>query len=600
MGMSWAVLESQKKFKAKPADSFHGRPMFTDRSRPWDGFLCGGFVVLVILCSFPFAEIGFIDDWSYVKTAQVYAKTGHFVYNGWATAMLGWQVPWGALFIKLFGFSFSATRVSTLITSLLAIWLFCTILERFGIERRNAIFGSLMLGFSPLFTPLAASFMTDISGLFVILLCIYMCIRALAAASDGAAFCWLGAAALTNVVGGTVRQIAWLGTLVLVPSTAWLMRRRPRGLVIGIAVWAGGAVGVFGFMRWWHHQPNSVQEKIFVSGSWMGDSMGGVSMLPHLPLRLLRGYFCLCLLLFPLLAAWFKQTKMFKPRAWAAIASFTSMLVAIEVFLFRRGSLEPFLMPWLMDIIAALGTSTTNFWMLGSRPVLALWIRGAISVVVMATASVFMVYLLLGRPRPREMSGAKPETSWQTTLILLGPFTLAYITLLLPRIFFFLFLDRYLLGLMPIAILCLLKLCQERAGRQLPIVSYALLLVFSIYTVAGTHDWFALQRARVRAGKELVAAGVPVTHIQGGSEYDGWTQINLAGAINIANLDLPDESGLPPACDLKFAQVTPVITPEYFVVLDELPCPKRSRYGTVNYHAWLPPFQRAVYVQQRK
>jgi Dolichyl-phosphate-mannose-protein mannosyltransferase len=594
MGISWAVLESKKKFQVRPFNSFQARPMFRDQSRPWDGFLCGCFVVLVILCSFPFAEMGFIDDWSYVKTAQVYARTGHFVYNGWATAMLGWQVPWGALFIKLFGFSFSAPRISTLITSLLAIWLFCTILERFGIERRNAIFGSLMLGFSPLFTPLAASFMTDISGLFIILLCIYMCIRALAAASNGAAFCWLGAAALTNVAGGTVRQIAWLGTLVLVPSTAWLMRSRPRGLLTGMVVWAGGAAGVFAWMRWWQHQPYSVPEKVFDSKLWTG-----VSMLPHVGVHLLRGFLCLCLLLFPLLAAWVKQTRRLKPGAWGAIAGFTGILVTIGVFLFRRGKIDSLLMPWLQDIIAALGTSTANFWMLGSRPILGLLTRSAISLVVVVTASVFMVYLLTDRDTPR-MSQMKPETSWQTILIFFGPFTLTYIILLLPRVFFFFFFDRYLLGLLPIAILCLLKLYQERMGRKLPTLSYALLAVFSLYTVAATHDWFGLQRARIRAARELVAAGVPVTHIEGGFEYDGWTQINLAEPINTANIDLPTRSDLPTACSFKFVQDTPVIRPEYFVVLEDLPCLAPSRLGKVNYRAWLPPFQRAIYIQQRR
>lgn len=63
-----------------------------------------------ILCYFvvrPYAEIGIHDDWSYVKTAQVLAETGQMVYNGWAAVILGWQAYFGALIIKLFGFSFT-------------------------------------------------------------------------------------------------------------------------------------------------------------------------------------------------------------------------------------------------------------------------------------------------------------------------------------------------------------------------------------------------------------------------------------------------------------------------------------------------------------
>src|SRR6185503_12459313 len=92
--------------------------------RWWEGLLCGVFVVVLICCARPYAEMGFIDDWSYVKTAFEYARTGHFVYNGWATAMLGWQIPWGAVFLKLFGYSFTAARLSMLPIDFASVWLF--------------------------------------------------------------------------------------------------------------------------------------------------------------------------------------------------------------------------------------------------------------------------------------------------------------------------------------------------------------------------------------------------------------------------------------------------------------------------------------------
>lgn len=52
------------------------------------------------------------DDWSYIWSARLLAETGHIQYNGWATAMLGWQLYLGALFIKIFGFSFSIVRIA--------------------------------------------------------------------------------------------------------------------------------------------------------------------------------------------------------------------------------------------------------------------------------------------------------------------------------------------------------------------------------------------------------------------------------------------------------------------------------------------------------
>src|SRR5271168_2082145 len=71
-------------------------------------FLC---VLILLTCSLiahPVAEIGMNDDGPYVWSARVLAQTGHIVYNGWATAMLGWQLFLGGLFIHVFGPSFTS------------------------------------------------------------------------------------------------------------------------------------------------------------------------------------------------------------------------------------------------------------------------------------------------------------------------------------------------------------------------------------------------------------------------------------------------------------------------------------------------------------
>ena len=89
----------------------------------WDGLLLTAAVILAILASRPFVEMGQIDDFSYVKTTFDFARTGHLLYNGWATAMLGWQVVWGALFVKLFGYTYAATKLSTLTVAAGCVWL---------------------------------------------------------------------------------------------------------------------------------------------------------------------------------------------------------------------------------------------------------------------------------------------------------------------------------------------------------------------------------------------------------------------------------------------------------------------------------------------
>lgn len=162
-----------------------GKPQRTHLIR--NGLFCALAMAAAVLIANPSANMPFIDDFSYDKTGLDFVRTGHILYNGWASAMLGWQIPWGALFIKLFGLSFAGMRLSTLPLAMLTVFLFHQILRRFGVNVQNSVFGALTLGISPLFLPMAASFMTDVSGLLVILVCIYMCRHAVATASDRSA-----------------------------------------------------------------------------------------------------------------------------------------------------------------------------------------------------------------------------------------------------------------------------------------------------------------------------------------------------------------------------------------------------------------------------
>src|SRR6266571_7111576 len=108
-----------------------------------NGLICALLVGASGLAAYPVAEMGFQDDWSYIRTALEFARTGHFVYNGWATAMLGWIIPWSALFIKAFGFSFTVVRLSMLRVTMACIYLFHESLVSFGIRGRNAVLGAL-------------------------------------------------------------------------------------------------------------------------------------------------------------------------------------------------------------------------------------------------------------------------------------------------------------------------------------------------------------------------------------------------------------------------------------------------------------------------
>jgi hypothetical protein len=129
---------------------------------------CSVAVLLCELAAHPFANMGVIDDGAYVPMARTLAATGHIAYTGWSAGMLGWQLYFAAAFIKLFGYSFTTVRSSTLLVAMALAFTFQRSLVRAGISERNATFGTLSLVLSPLYLMLSVTFMSDIFGLFAI------------------------------------------------------------------------------------------------------------------------------------------------------------------------------------------------------------------------------------------------------------------------------------------------------------------------------------------------------------------------------------------------------------------------------------------------
>ncbi len=151
--------------------------------------VCALAVLVCELVSWPYTTMGVCDDMSYILIARKVAETGHIFYNGPTTPMLGWQLYLGALFIKLFGYSLTTVRMSTLLVSMVLAFVLQRALVRANIGERNATIGALALVLSPLYLVLSVTFMSDIQGLFAIVLCLYGCLRALQAGTGAGGDC---------------------------------------------------------------------------------------------------------------------------------------------------------------------------------------------------------------------------------------------------------------------------------------------------------------------------------------------------------------------------------------------------------------------------
>lgn len=573
--------------------------------------LCAVALAACVAASHPVLEMGLNDDWSYIWIARTLANTGHIVYNGWATPMLGWQLYLGALFIKVFGFSFTVVRSSMLVVSLGTAILLQRLFTRFGATPGNATIATLTLVLSPLFLPLSFSFMSDVPGFFCILLCLYLCVRAIQAETNRAALLWLAAAVATNTLGGTARQFAWLGVLVVVPCTAWCMRRRPGALLTAALLWIASVIAIFAMMHWFAGQPYSITDN---SASGSTDHVGVVER----AVSWLRTIMAICLFSLPIMIAFF-----FKPRStdgrprkhnYITLGLFgvaaACLLFAAHHFLARGANLR-WLTPFSNNYVTARGLLDIPA-ILGQRPdVVPPYLRALI--VALGAAAVAGLLLYVGRSAhslfagnsaasatPPRQHSAENRLSGTTVLMLLGPYTLTYIGMLLIRDQIY---DRYLLPVLFVLLVFLVRFYQEKVSQTLPAASSLLVVLFAAFAVAGMHDLYAMDRARLTAANEIRAAGVPRSAIRAGFEYDSWTELELTGYVNDSRLLAPAGAYHPEAvadlsnpCLYWFSEHLVALKPRYGLSYDSNACYPASRFPPVLYRTWLAPRARAIYI----
>jgi len=547
--------------------------------------------------------MGIDDDWSYIRSALHVAQTGQIAYYGWSSPILGWQLYLGALFIKLFGFSFSVARVSVLLVAGVTVYLLHRILVRCGIGETYATVGTLTFAISPLFLPLAFSFMTDVPGLFSLLLCLYLCLRALDAATNTSAFNWLIFAAVSNVVSGSVRQTSWLGVIVIVPSTCWILRNRRLPWLKASVLWLISLLCIFACIRWFGHQPFTLRETP-IEDILQHRSFGVIVR------EVFFFVLCIPMILLPVLMAFINPVWVTTRRAriavFIALAGVAAVVGALSIhLLLHHHPLQGWLAPWGGTRLTAQGL--ISFPEIGVRPnVIDPIVRVLISLVVLVAASACMA-CIFGSPGSRQSGSAPRYTALSSREFasLLAPFTTVYFALLLPHAAVGSLSQRYLLPLLVVALAAALRLYQRKVGTaRLPVLSLVCFLIIAGYSVAAMHDFYAMERARLTAANEITAAGIPRIGFYGGFNYDSWTQVENRGYVTPSNVNLPPGiRPMPPGnpasapCGVWYADMVPAIHPSYAVSYDQLACQGPSRFAPVDYRTWLPPHSGTFYIQ---
>jgi hypothetical protein len=463
---------------------------------------------------------------------------------------------------------------------------------RLGVSQWNSAIATLALAVSPSFLSLSFCYMTDIPGYFCFVLCLYCCLRAIQANTDRALISWLICASLTNVVAGTARQLGWLGVLIMVPSTAWLLRRRRGVLLTSGALWLLSSALIFSCIHWFNHQPYAVPEAL------MPRDFLDKSADAELVSTLIRMVLYTTLFLSPVLVGYLLKypikLRVARKRAVTVISVFAIAILALVI----RGKpvywLAPFDLNSYEPVGGVLGTPTAAS---------LLFVRIALTILTFAVLAAFLLCLRSASDLADRKQAVGNQLSGTAVLTILGPYTVVYLAMIATRDPIF---ERYFFPLFFVSLVPILRFYQQKISSRLPVLSLVLLLFLGCYFgVVRMHDTFAGNRARVAAINEIRAVGVPRTQIRAGMEYDGWTQLEAKGYLNDKNVKNPAGAyrpwirpNLPADCILTFSNHLTVIDPRYELSISPTPCFTPSEFPSVSYKTWMPPHDRAIYIQR--
>jgi hypothetical protein len=547
-------------------------------------------VLAAVMATGPALEMGINDDWSYAYSALKRAQTGRLTYSGWESAFLGFQALWGAWTIQLFGFSFTVLRLSVLPFAMGCAIVTFLLSRRCGLTQAMALLGTLSFTLSPLFIPMATSFMTDVPALFFTLLSLLAFTAAIRSKVDSRTIAWLATATIAGIAGGTIRQIVWLAPLVLIP--ACMLYSAQAGPIKRPVLACAGSLWILALLTWlgcdwWHRQQadtmpveivENLQRAFFnpISSLRNGVSICQAAVMFILPAALVDVVACV-------------QGLRKRQRGLLLLAT----LLLLFGFRYALG-----VGPLMGNIVTQTGILDSGTDALGVKPqTLPRLLRGGAQVLVCLS---FACLILRVRPGLSHIRDTFVRGRWREypAVMILLPYSVVYVAVLV-----FLadgIIDRYVLPLTAVFAIGILQCGPVRVSTQTLVAAYAVLAVFAGYGIATTHDYLAAGRARVRAAVSVQAAGVPRTNISAGLEYDGWTQLEQTGHLEKKQnrgyrLPVMDTGRKPE--NYWFWDATPDVRPRYFVAYSPQVGLSMPPFARVPYAAWLPPFHREILVQ---
>jgi 4-amino-4-deoxy-L-arabinose transferase-like glycosyltransferase len=519
--------------------------------------------LLAILLVNPLGDFPLNDDFSYARSTMNLSEGGALRYDPWLSMTLLAQVLWGTAFCKLFGFSFTVLRCSTLVLSWVSILAGYRLSRELGQSSRTSLLIALLLAFNPLFFSLSFTYMTDVPFFAFSILSVLFYVRyfhnsQLKGLLLGSSF------ALAAVF---VRQLGLLLPLAFAIACLVHGGLRPKALLTAFGPLAVTLVLFIWYSNW------------FAQSQGLPDGYGnfqrlkgliGWDMFEEAPLRIgvLSAY--LGGFLLPLVVLFFPSlrnglfVKMNRP------ALLVSLIVGAAIILSWHR------LPWAnIGYNLGLGPKLLRdgFYFINVQPVAPAWTVNLL--IFSGFCGAMGAVFLLVKNGWEKLSGANPARS---VAIFSLACTLLYGGFLLLDVHCF---DRYFIQMLPFLLPLILPAGLQIISKKRVWIAGAMLLCLAAFSITATHDYLAWNRARWQALDFLMKEkNITPNRIDGGFEFNGWHRT------------APQKEQPGPKSDWWVAD------DEYVVAFGNMDGYQKT--GGFPYTRWLPPGVDSVYVLKRR
>lgn len=450
------------------------------------------FLIALFLAQFffisPKGEFALNDDWVHTDTIKHWVETGEFRLMPFAGPTFYVPILYGAALTKIFGFSFTLLRISTLFIAILSLIAYFLLLNRITSRPTLAFIGTLILWSNPVFYNLSFTFMTDIPALLFLIISIYFYYLGFEKQKNKYLFC----GTIFGLLSAFSRQT---GILIIIAAFIYGVKNfktlKLYNFITSFGIPLAVAGAIYTYLNIYQLLPQNTGSHV-IEGAWR--------LLGHIKWWLFYIPMYLGLFTLPLTLPWFIKHKSAwrSKKFWILFFSIAGLTIAIRQIWHLQ-------FPYIGNIISYYGLGPMKNALSGQlTPAIPSWAWGIITMFCAFGLSL-IAYLLLFHKR---------NNSEPTGFIYL--FGLLY---LIPLLIFESF-DRYLLPLLIVLIIALMQNIKHVKFSYS--FSLILILFFALFSLTQTKFYLAWNQTRWNLANQNMMRSNDATKIDAGYEWDGW------------------------------------------------------------------------------